>query len=66
MASMIFEERVAVPLGLTSLADFRQWSASPGFPATGRIDFLAGTMAATAADRYRSPRQNMRPSPELT
>ena len=44
MASVIFEERVAVPLGLTGLADFRRWSASPGFPATGRIDFLAGTI----------------------
>jgi hypothetical protein len=44
MASVIFEDRVEVPLGLTGLADFRRWSASPVFPETGRIDFLAGTI----------------------
>ena len=44
MASVIFEERVAVPLGLTGLADFQRWVASPEFPATGRIDFVAGTI----------------------
>lgn len=44
MASVIFEERVAVPLGLTGFADFQRWAASPEFPATGRIDFLAGTI----------------------
>jgi hypothetical protein len=44
MASVIFEERVEVPLGLAGLADFRLWSRSPGFPETGRIDFLAGTI----------------------
>jgi Uma2 family endonuclease len=44
MASVIFEERVEVPLGLGGLADFRLWSRSRGFPETGRIDFLAGTI----------------------
>jgi len=44
VASVIFEEAVAVPLGLTGLADFRRWSAAPEFPETGRIDFLAGTI----------------------
>ena len=44
MASVTFEERVGVPLGLTGLADFRRWSGSPDFPETGRIDFLAGTI----------------------
>ena len=44
MASVIFEERVEVPLGVAGLADFRRWTASRGFPATGRIDFLGGTI----------------------
>jgi Uma2 family endonuclease len=44
MASVIFEERVEVPLGLAGLADFRLWARSAGFPETGRIDFLAGTI----------------------
>ncbi len=44
MARVIFEERVAVPLGLTGLADFRRWAHSPEFPSVGRIDFLAGTI----------------------
>lgn len=44
MASVIFEERVEVPLGLTGLTDFRRWAVSPDFPETGRIDFLAGTI----------------------
>lgn len=44
MASVIFDERVEVPAGLAGLADFRHWSASPGFPVTGRIDFLSGTI----------------------
>ena len=44
MASVIFEERVEVPLTLAGLVDFRRWTRSPGFPETGRIDFLAGTI----------------------
>ena len=44
MASVIFEERVEVPLGLAGLSDFRLWSRSRSFPETGRIDFLAGTI----------------------
>lgn len=39
MASVIFEERVAVPLGLTGLADFRRWAMSAEFPATGVREF---------------------------
>ena len=44
MASVIFEERVEVPLGLVGLGEFRAWMASTGFPDSGRIDFLAGTI----------------------
>lgn len=44
MASGIFESRVVVPLDLAGLDDFRQWAASPDFPESGRIDYLAGTI----------------------
>lgn len=44
MASVIFEERVEVPLGLDGLPGFRAWTASRSFPDSGRIDFLAGTI----------------------
>ena len=43
MASIIFfEERLRVPLGLSSLQDFRVWSRSEDFPESGRIDFVDG------------------------
>jgi Uma2 family endonuclease len=39
---VIFEERVEIPLTLSSLADFRRWTHSEGFPEGGRIDYLSG------------------------
>ena len=44
MATVIFEERVEVPLGLEGLGDFRRWTSSAAFPPRGRIDFVAGTI----------------------
>ncbi len=41
-ATVVFEERVEIPLTLRSLAEFRQWALSPEFPERGRIDYLAG------------------------
>jgi len=40
--SVIFEERVEIPLSLRSLDDFRRWAQSEGFPEQGRIDYIAG------------------------
>lgn len=40
--SVIFEEQVEIPLTIRSLADFRRWVQSDGFPQTGRIDYLSG------------------------
>jgi len=40
--SVIFEEQVEIPLTIRSLADFRRWVQSEGFPQTGRIDYLSG------------------------
>jgi Uma2 family endonuclease len=40
--SVIFEERVEIPLTIRSLAEFRRWAQSSGFPQTGRIDYLSG------------------------
>lgn len=42
MATVLFEERVEVPLGIRSLADFRRWALSDEFPEKGRIDFISG------------------------
>ena len=41
-SSVVFEERIAIPLGIDSLARFRVWAASDDFPQQGRIDFIAG------------------------
>ena len=38
--SVIFEERVEIPLTIRSLAEFRRWAVSDDFPETGRIDYL--------------------------
>jgi hypothetical protein len=40
--SVLFEERIEVPLTIRSLDDFRRWALSDEFPETGRIDFIAG------------------------
>jgi Uma2 family endonuclease len=41
-ATVVFEERVEIPLTLRTLAEFRGWAQSPEFPERGRIDYLAG------------------------
>src|SRR3569833_499404 len=40
--SVIFEDRVTVPLGLRSLDEFRRWALSNAFPDEGRIDYIDG------------------------
>jgi hypothetical protein len=47
--SVIFEERIEVPLTMRSLADFRLWALSDDFPETGRIDFIAGKIEVDMA-----------------
>jgi Uma2 family endonuclease len=42
MATVLFEERVEIPLGIKDLADFRRWALSDEFPQRGRIDYVAG------------------------
>ena len=42
MASIIFQEQLEVPGDIGSLADFRRWATSDGFPDQGRIDYIAG------------------------
>jgi hypothetical protein len=39
--AIIFEEQIEIPLGLGSLAEFRDWTATDAFPQRGRIDYLA-------------------------
>jgi len=41
-ATLVLEEQVEIPLGLTSLSEFRRWAASDAFPERGRIDYLQG------------------------
>ena len=40
--TVVFEERVEIPMNLGSLADFRRWAVSDDFPENGRIDYVAG------------------------
>lgn len=40
-SSVIFEERVEIPF-FPSLAEFRAWALSDGFPERGRIDYIGG------------------------
>ena len=40
--SVIFEERIEVPLDLRSLAEFRRWAFSDDFPQRARIDYING------------------------
>ena len=42
MATIVLEEQVEIPMNLHSLAEFRRWAVSDGFPDRGRIDYLAG------------------------
>ena len=46
MASCLFlEHDFAVPMDVRTLDDFRHWALSDEFPESGRIDFIAGTIA---------------------
>jgi Uma2 family endonuclease len=47
--SVVFEERVEIPLNLQSLADFRRWALSDDFPERGRIDYVAGRIEVDMA-----------------
>lgn len=47
--SVLFEELVEVPLGIASLADFREWCHSDSFPENGRIDYIAGRIEVDMA-----------------
>lgn len=42
MATVVFEEKVEIPMGVCSLAEFRRWAGSEEFPTQGRIDFVSG------------------------
>lgn len=42
MASVIFEEKLEIPMSVCSLAEFRRWAHSEAFPQQGRIDFVSG------------------------
>ena len=44
MGSVIFEERVTVPLNITTLGEFQAWTHQADFPANGRIDYVQGTI----------------------
>src|SRR5205823_11999516 len=40
--SLLIEDRLEIPLGLRTLADFRAWALSDDFPEKGRIDYVQG------------------------
>lgn len=42
MATIVIDEQFEIPMSLNSLAEFRCWALSDGFPDHGRIDYLAG------------------------
>ncbi len=44
MSSVLIEDRLAIPLNVRSLRQFRTWMRSPSFPETGRIDYIAGNI----------------------
>lgn len=44
MASVVFEERLRIPLGLSSLKEFRSWAQSEDFPESGRTDYIGGNL----------------------
>ncbi len=47
--SVLFEERIEVPLTIHTLDDFRRWALSDEFPETGRIDFIDGNIEVTTS-----------------
>jgi len=40
--TLVIEEQIKIPMSLCSLAEFRAWASSDGFPQRGRIDYIAG------------------------
>ena len=40
--SVLIQNQIEIPLGITSLQDFRHWARSESFPEQGRIDFVGG------------------------
>jgi len=44
MATVLIEERLRIPLGLSCLEEFRAWARSADFPETGRIDYIGGNL----------------------
>jgi len=44
MASVVIEECVSIPLGISSLEEFRAWAQSDDFPESGRIDYIGGNL----------------------
>lgn len=44
MASIVFEERISIPMGMSSLDEFRIWARSDEFPESGRIDYISGNI----------------------
>jgi len=41
VAAVVIDDTLTIP-GCDGLAGFRGWTRSPGFPSTGRIDWIAG------------------------
>jgi len=40
MATVVIEDQLRIPLGLSSLEAFRAWTQSEDFPESGRIDYI--------------------------
>jgi Uma2 family endonuclease len=40
--TLVIEEQIEIPMSLSSLAFFRAWATSSGFPERGRIDYIGG------------------------
>lgn len=41
--AVVIDDTLTIP-GCDGLAGFRGWTRSPGFPSTGRIDWIAGSI----------------------
>jgi len=44
MASVVFEEHLRIPLGVSSLDEFRAWAQAADFPESGRFDYIGGNI----------------------
>jgi Uma2 family endonuclease len=42
--AVIFQEDLFIPVGVSDLGRFRQWTLDESFPERGRIDFVGGTV----------------------